>query len=753
MKYLQELRKRILFLKINVSYLIIGMVLTLVFSFAVYRNMYNNTIKQVKSWNVAAQRQAISASDELIASLENYIGDVLRNDRLINLAMEIDDADRLQTYEITARLRDIQKSNALIYSLYLYNDKVGKVFGTEAPPAMAADFYDQPALQQIERREKGVNRFAVRELDTLIYETERSMNKRVITVVYYLHLENETDRSAMVVNLDLDTFSGIVLNSDISRDSTVLVFNGKGETVIGGTTGLTENQQVLTAVLKHNRLSGNFFLPINNDRSMVVYHYQNKLGWYYAFVNSGQRMLGNTQRDFRVFAVIIAAVILLLFVLSFFFSRIIYKPYRQLLGKMKSFVWHDGVNEIGYLDQSINHLLKKARKNNEIEQRQYVERLCRGELEDYAMQMTDDHFGHFFQGQFFRVVKVCFGQYYELKRKEGPEGIKLFQYMIKNVAEELFQETGNSLFFSLDDVTVDGIINSSARDNLAQMESVLSRLKEFVLANYGLELTFFLGEIVDGENIPRSYLQTTELYEHRLLGEGRMVNEYHDANLVFETYRYPRELEKSLFEALRLKHNEGVQKYSEKFLQALKNYPEPLIVTALVQLVGNSNRLLEDTSGVIHEEVFISYKKMQERLSDLQHYPAIAGWLQDFFAGVMEGIKDPKSQGSDVVADKIKKYIEANYKNPALSVEDIAEEVNFSTNYTRSLFKKQEQVGIGEYVFALRLEAICQELRTNDRPIRTICEENGIANVNYFFTAFKKKVGMTPDAYRKTHRG
>ena len=68
------------------------------------------------------------------------------------------------------------------------------------------------------------------------------------------------------------------------------------------------------------------------------------------------------------------------------------------------------------------------------------------------------------------------------------------------------------------------------------------------------------------------------------------------------------------------------------------------------------------------------------------------------------------------------------------------------------MFKKDAGMSVSDYINGKRLEKVLKELEDTDRPAKEIAEECGFVGGNYFYTYFRKKVGVTPQVYRQNIR-
>lgn len=141
-----------------------------------------------------------------------------------------------------------------------------------------------------------------------------------------------------------------------------------------------------------------------------------------------------------------------------------------------------------------------------------------------------------------------------------------------------------------------------------------------------------------------------------------------------------------------------------------------------------SNRLSSDASS----------EELQEMV-----YQALQTLCQDF-ADAMQKQKNPYIVSA-------MEYIEENYNNPDLSLEEIAEKLNIAPNYLSTLFSKSLGKKLFEYVNEFRLEKSIQQLLCTNDSIQEISEKNGFGSSRNYIRIFKKYKETTPGVYRKQH--
>lgn len=94
-------------------------------------------------------------------------------------------------------------------------------------------------------------------------------------------------------------------------------------------------------------------------------------------------------------------------------------------------------------------------------------------------------------------------------------------------------------------------------------------------------------------------------------------------------------------------------------------------------------------------------------------------------------------------------FMEANYP-ASLTLENVAEKLNISPRQLQRVFKQMNpKSSFSKVLEEIRLKAVCRRLEESSIPIEQIAQFEGFANATYLHAVFRKRVGMTPGAYRK----
>ncbi len=93
-------------------------------------------------------------------------------------------------------------------------------------------------------------------------------------------------------------------------------------------------------------------------------------------------------------------------------------------------------------------------------------------------------------------------------------------------------------------------------------------------------------------------------------------------------------------------------------------------------------------------------------------------------------------------------YIERNYTQETLSLNEVASVINVSANYFSAVFSNEMKTTFVEYVTQKRMERAKKLLRQTDKHSGEIATEVGYKDSHYFSFVFKKTQGLTPREYR-----
>lgn len=111
---------------------------------------------------------------------------------------------------------------------------------------------------------------------------------------------------------------------------------------------------------------------------------------------------------------------------------------------------------------------------------------------------------------------------------------------------------------------------------------------------------------------------------------------------------------------------------------------------------------------------------------------------------------EPQARDEQYAA-KVVRFIEMNFANK-ITVADIANSIGLNRSYLNSIFRRQMQTNIQDYLIRYRLQRACQLMHNESLSIGHISRSVGYEDPLQFSKIFKKYYGMSPSDYRKQNR-
>lgn len=100
---------------------------------------------------------------------------------------------------------------------------------------------------------------------------------------------------------------------------------------------------------------------------------------------------------------------------------------------------------------------------------------------------------------------------------------------------------------------------------------------------------------------------------------------------------------------------------------------------------------------------------------------------------------------------RIIEYVEANYRSRIL-LKDIAGQIHLCESECCRLFKRYMSQTISAFVQEYRIERSLEELADGREPVSRVAENAGFPDSNYYARVFRRKMGCSPQQYRKKLR-
>ena len=125
--------------------------------------------------------------------------------------------------------------------------------------------------------------------------------------------------------------------------------------------------------------------------------------------------------------------------------------------------------------------------------------------------------------------------------------------------------------------------------------------------------------------------------------------------------------------------------------------------------------------------------------------------LLSLFYGILDNIERAENRKSGWSGiDAILEYISAEFRDPTLNVEKIAEKFRMSTTYLRRLFRDRLDTTPLKVLNDKRIQYAEALLSVGLYSVKEVAEMSGFSDVKYFSASFKKHKGISPIKAKST---
>jgi AraC-like DNA-binding protein len=172
-----------------------------------------------------------------------------------------------------------------------------------------------------------------------------------------------------------------------------------------------------------------------------------------------------------------------------------------------------------------------------------------------------------------------------------------------------------------------------------------------------------------------------------------------------------------------------------------KNMYTPLY--NLMQTVREAgNQINIDLSVKVYDELQDDYLELVNSVkkleSDIERFTETK-------AKAASASETKKTEWVRIAAD----YVDRNYSNGNLTVENIADYIGLSPNYLRAIFKAAFGVSLSKHLTDVRISNVKKMLIATNMHVHEIAEQSGFINTKHFYVIFKQYTGLTAEMFRK----
>lgn len=270
--------------------------------------------------------------------------------------------------------------------------------------------------------------------------------------------------------------------------------------------------------------------------------------------------------------------------------------------------------------------------------------------------------------------------------------------------------------------------------------------------DHGLDINGAVSRIHSSSvSVPAAYGEVLEAFVYNdMTGQADLI-EHIEIPRIHKHYAYSHEDEQKLINLIKTGNQEAAIELANRILD--DNWSKDAVDLDMLHC------LFYDLTGTVLKSIdeprelkLIKKENPFRRLkneTDLVRMREIV--LAAIDAVTVDNFSRRSSEGGRQITEEIKEFVESNYMQPDLNVNNIGFAFKLSPSYISKLFKDREGESILGYLNRKRTESAKKLLSTTDSPVSKIAESVGFNYSNVFIRIFKKSTGLTPGQYRELH--
>jgi AraC-like DNA-binding protein len=714
--------------------------------FSVMNNRYMNATEQeIVGFSQEALDETSRHAEFIMRQVVAFAVDLYYNP-VVSAFVHGAETSEVELHELVSTLRQRKSSHDFVHSVFVYNSELGLRGADSTYHRLTIGGED--VLARMELPMDG--RFAV-------YPGEfvRSANAATELIISFVYTHVATGSSppgqAIIVNVFEDSFAAELADDAAERDAVFVVADADG-TVLSS----SDKDRVGALVPAEWRLptpeaadvAGSVRIGAGDAERLVAYRWNGTLDWWLYRVIPYAGLLRQARVVQRDMYVALAVVIALCLLLGFVVSRRLYRPIYSLLEAVSA---RRGAAEFNRFRNEIQYIREEGESDRRLMRSEFFRNMMLTELSSGTITRVVQRLGPDLPEPPLSIMVFSLDATDDL----SDDDMTLLQYYVTRRLEsriagqisDIVPVTGNRIA-----IVVSGL-QSPGGGTAETLGAVATAVREDFNRRVGRTLTVSVPEpAFTFEEIRAAYLQAEALLRHRMLTGPDGTHTSADlAGRSAIPFEYPEEMERSIVTALRegkfVEYESEVSElldYSRKYDYRRFSY---LVIQAATAILKQMNTALGDAGPdafTDFETLVLQFRQMD----DLDQVRTLFQHLYRHYHQTRLAIQErARGQQHELIA-RVKRHVEEHLASPLLSVEMLASQFSYSTGHLSRVFKSSEGENLSDFINRLRFEKARDLLASTDDTVDEIAHAVGFANVNYFYTAFKKAIGVTPAVYR-----
>lgn len=761
------------------SYISVLMV-PIVISGFVYLEAANIVEKEINRTNMAMLRQVQQTIDSKMMDIQKISLQTALNPYTSSVVYAKNDGASNYHYlagKLNEELRLYKLSNDIIDNFYIYFKNIDYVVshetGAESRLYYSTFINPSPDLAKDEFSKWQIFHYNTHVKEFVKVSSQSANGKPMKSIAYVQSIPMSDIRSplgSIVIQLDEAKLIEAIENVKLDQRAEVFILD-KSNTLIASTQPDGFSYSVDFETLPEE--SDVIYKKLNGENMAISYLNSqfSDMNWKYVTVIPAKIFAEKAEHIRKLVLISVLICLLIGGLVAYFFTRKNYHPVKDIV---KGIASNAGIpigtrfNEYNYIRDAISSTInekeafrEKLKRHDSVIKSNFLTKLLLGRL-DRSLPVNEAvaSFDIAFISEHFSVILFCIEDYNDLFSDEdkltAEERLKLVQFIIANVVEELANQKSKGFIVEISDMMAcllnfnENEIGEAKAEIMRIVEGAITIFKE----SFKIHLTVSISNVHDTfAGIPKAYSEALDAMEYKMLVGSEEVIQYENVNKSNNAgynYYYSLEIEQMLINTIKMgdfvKSRDMLNEIFDKSLN-MGTVSLDMAKCLMFDLVSTFVKTLEEL-GMASKGAFLAEFNPVEELFSCRTIKEMQLKMISILSSVCNYIETRKKSHNSVLKDQILRYIEENYSDDNLSIAVMADIYNVNLSYLSKFFKEQTGEGLLDYVNRFRLEKAKGLLLDEDANIGEVAKKVGFYNSNALIRIFKKYEGITPGQYK-----
>ncbi|MBP1965350.1 helix-turn-helix domain-containing protein [Paenibacillus aceris] len=664
--------------------------------------------------------------------------------------------------------------NPFIHSIYLYNGTT-KTYYTTRDELLFKDVSFETMLQSKQELPK------LKPLPRKIEYSIGSDKKRYENVITYLMYDFQDDfnqpEGALVVNASTEWLLKNIKDInmvDAKRQDKIIILDDQSE-IVGKDLDDAQLQEALKAVYQQHdngsvssEKTGYFTDDIQGKKYLITYTYVDEMNWTLVKAQIYDEVFRKINILKYTLLVIIVAIMIMALMASIFISQKIYKPIGNLVKHVVSNVSEMGPSyekdEISYLNNAYQFSIEQLKqyKLEKQSDREILKTYFLRKLIIDSRSVTDDEFVKAiselgvslsqYEPGIVCIVKVDNRTQFEQMFSHFDRDLVV--YGIMNISLEIFAETFNVEAVEMKNDHIAFILNTADTDKKdlhCDITRLWSMAQGYISRYYKVSMSIYISDVSESlRDLTEKYDEALNNSVYRLLfGKSCILsNHITRANTNNGQVGYSASLDKKLVDSLKSGNALSTEGTLNKiFFDEIAKLSYNNVFLAVIHLVNTLKEMTKEMNRARLEPLQINFNLLSQQLFSSETLQEQHDTILQICRHVLLKTERAETDKHAIIANTIVELIHADYSNPAMCLQFVADKLNLSAKQVSKTFNSQYARSVADYINDVRLEKATEWLQNSNLNMKDILQKIGLENESYFYKLFKKKYGVPPKEY------